>query len=259
LIAVRRSIPPSPCRPAPLLSVVRGVGSSFGSPTDGNEPVAFVGSAEVGSSNARPPHIKPERGQVCENGSPDGSVMDSEDVRHVLDDDEDGLKLANNASEVGPQRSLWMTEASKAPGCAVALARPAAGDAVDASEVRPSAGANVVSNNRIGPSSGKLTATPLIGFHEPGVPMARLRQPHIEQTGAGEQRADEHAGSPAHSSPSTWTRAASSWSSVRPHILHSAIGPPTFSLTSKVNGATASGTGLACRQNGHGHIVTGIG
>jgi hypothetical protein len=105
--------------------------------------------------------------------------MDREDIRHIFDRDERGTKLANNASEVGPQRSLRMSEAIATAGGTVALAGPAASDAVDGAEVVDSGGSDVISNSGIRPSPGEMAAPPFVGLDEPGVIVSCLREPGI--------------------------------------------------------------------------------
>ncbi|RAJ54892.1 hypothetical protein K388_05026 [Streptomyces sp. KhCrAH-43] len=65
--AVRRSMPPSPCEPAPFVSEVRGVGISR--PGVDEDALAAVGSADLGRCDTRPFRIEPEDGQVAKNGS----------------------------------------------------------------------------------------------------------------------------------------------------------------------------------------------
>jgi hypothetical protein len=101
--------------PLPYLWPAFSPSDTLGVGSNGDDPVTAVRGAEGGSGNTVPRHVKPERGQVPENGSPDGSVMESEDVRHVLDDDVAGSKLANDSSELGPESSLRMSEASPLP------------------------------------------------------------------------------------------------------------------------------------------------
>lgn len=89
LTTVRRSGPPVPCTPGPLVSEVRGVGSSaittFGRPSSKPRPLesrargvgrpgedeqalAAVGSADLRRAYKAPLRIEPERGKVGEDG-----------------------------------------------------------------------------------------------------------------------------------------------------------------------------------------------
>ena len=151
-------------------------------PSNGEDPVAAVRGADGGSGNAVPRHVIPERGQVPENGSPDGSVMESEDVRHVLDEHVSRHQLANDASELGPQSSLRVSEASPLPGGRCALAREAAGDAIDAGEVASADRADVVVNRAPWESSGEQSAPKLVGLDEPGVVMSGLVESGVEES-----------------------------------------------------------------------------
>lgn len=79
---VRRSMPPSPCTPGPLVSDVRGVGSSG----EEEEAVALVGSADLRRANSAPLRIEPEGGKVGE----DGVESESKVTADVLKDRDSG-------------------------------------------------------------------------------------------------------------------------------------------------------------------------
>jgi hypothetical protein len=106
--------------------------------------------------------------------------MESEDVRHVLDDDVAGSKLANDSSELGPQRSLRVSEASPLPRRRGSLAWEAAGDAVDGLEVVGADVSDVVVNRAPWPSSGEQGAAVGLTLDEPCVLVAGLVESGVE-------------------------------------------------------------------------------
>ena len=79
---VRRSMPPSPCVPAPFVSEVRGVGSNG----EEEEPLPLVGSADLRRAYKAPLRIEPEAGKVGE----DCVESESKVARDVLKDRESG-------------------------------------------------------------------------------------------------------------------------------------------------------------------------
>jgi hypothetical protein len=81
-----------------------GVGSN------GKDPVTAVRGTDGCCWYAIPRRVVPERGQRPENLSPDGSVVESKDVRHVLHEDVSGSKLANGSGHLSPQNGLGMVE-----------------------------------------------------------------------------------------------------------------------------------------------------
>ena len=151
--------------------------------SNGEDPVAAVRGADGGSGNAVPRHVIPERGQVPENGSPDGSVMESEDVRHVLDEHVSRHQLANDASELGPESSLRVSEASPLAGGRCTLAREAARDAVDRGEVAGADRSDVIVNRAPWESPGEQSAAPFVTLNEPGVVASGLVESGVEQAG----------------------------------------------------------------------------
>ncbi|MFF5788208.1 hypothetical protein ACFY8P_25005 [Streptomyces sp. NPDC012693] len=72
MTVVRRSMPPSPCVPAPFVSEVRGVGSNG----EEDEPAPLVGSADLRRRYNAPLRIEPEVGKVGEDvGKPKSKVV----------------------------------------------------------------------------------------------------------------------------------------------------------------------------------------
>jgi hypothetical protein len=92
------------------LSPAVGVGSN------GEDPVTAVRGADGSCRYAIPDDVVPERGQVPENLSPHGSVVESKDVRHVLHKHVTGSKLANGSAHLAPQNGLGMIEPVALPG-----------------------------------------------------------------------------------------------------------------------------------------------
>jgi hypothetical protein len=81
--------------------------------------------------------------------------MESEDVRHVLDDDVAGSKLANGSEHLSPQNGLGMIEPGLLAGARRALAREAAGDDVDSGNRVSSDGPHVVDDGDAGEPFGE--------------------------------------------------------------------------------------------------------
>jgi hypothetical protein len=125
--------------PAPirlLLPVTVGVGHK-------PEPVAAMGSADVGSSQHAPPTAIPERGQIGED-SPKSS---NKQRWAVLHEDEAGSNLAHNARELAPEPGACAADAGTGAGQADVLAGKAARNDVNtASERSAVKGANVIPN-----------------------------------------------------------------------------------------------------------------
>jgi hypothetical protein len=172
LVGLQRPPPPF-SRP----SAATGVGSN------GENPVTAVRGADGGSRYAVPRHVIPERGQVADHGSPDRSPMNSEDRGHVLHQHESGPKLANDSLELGPQRSLRVSETSPLPGGRCSLTREAAGDAVDGLEVVRADGPDVIVNRAPWESPREQPAAELVTLDKPGMLEPGLMEPDIEKPG----------------------------------------------------------------------------
>jgi hypothetical protein len=110
--------------------------------------------------------------------------MERADRRHVLDGDVARSKLANDASELGPESSLRVSEASPLPGAACALAGESADDPVNRGEGRGAGGADVIVNRDAWPSSVEQSAAELVTLNEPGVPDSCLVESCVEQASA---------------------------------------------------------------------------
>lgn len=95
-------------------------------------------STDCGCGQNIPNDIEPERGQVCENASPQRAFRLSWSCRHgeqvvdVLDEAVARSKLTDDSPHLAPQNSLGMVEAVALACRAGALAGEASGDKVDA-------------------------------------------------------------------------------------------------------------------------------
>jgi hypothetical protein len=108
---------------------------------------------------AIPDRVVPERGQVPENLSPDGSVSDSKEVRHVLHEHVAGSKLANGSGHLAPQNGLGVIEAVAEPGGRGALAGEAAGD--EGRSLGPNVNcSDVVVDGHAGPAESEDLSSP---------------------------------------------------------------------------------------------------
>jgi hypothetical protein len=166
-----------------------GVGSN------GDEPVTEVRGAEGCRWKTVPLDIEPERGQVPENLSPDGSISDSKEVRHVLHDDESGSKLANGSAHLAPQNGLGIVEAVALACGARSLARDAAGDDGNSLGAISSNCSHIVEDPDPRPSSTEKLAAERVDLAEPPVLEPGKSESEIEQAAATEERSDIHVSS----------------------------------------------------------------
>lgn len=164
-----------------------GVGSN------GEDPVTEVRGADGCCRYAIPDRVVPERGQVPENFSPDGSVVDSKDVRHVLHEDVAGSKLANGSGHLAPQNGLGVVEPVAESGGAGSLAGEPAGEEINGPA--PSADcSNVVVSNSARESLGEDSLTsPLIGLADPRwLVEASEHEAEVEHSRSGEDASMPH-------------------------------------------------------------------
>lgn len=173
---------------APLTSVPLAVRAS-GEGSNGDEPVTEVRGTEGCCRNAIPDDIHPERGQVPDNLSPDGSIPDSKEVRHVLHEDVSRSKLANGSEHLAPQNGLGMIEPVELACRARALAGESAGDDVDSNSVN-SDGSDVVVASDSGPPLGEQITSPRVDFAEPFVLKSGEVQAVGEEAAPVEESAD---------------------------------------------------------------------
>jgi hypothetical protein len=163
-------------------SCVVGVGNS-----DGEDPIAEVRGTEGCRGKAIPLDTEPERGQLPDHLSPDGSVMESKDVRHVLHEHVAGSKLANGSSHLSPQNGLGVVEPVSLASRRSALAGEPSGDDVDTSNSVSSDESHVGDDRHAGPTSLEDFASPRIELAQPFVPQPGAVQPVGEQAAAVEQ------------------------------------------------------------------------
>ena len=121
--------------------------------------------------------------------------MENKEVRHVLNDDVAGSKLANGSGHLSPQNGLGMSEALSPPGGRGSLARETADNDVDSSNsVRPFGSRSDVSDIAVDGDSGPalLEDRPPegVGLCEPGVLEPGEVEPVVEQADAGEEGSD---------------------------------------------------------------------
>lgn len=160
--------------------------------SNGEHPVTEVRGADGRRRNTVPLDVIPERGQVPENLSPDGSIVESKDVRHVLHEHVAGSKLANGSGHLSPQNGLRMVEPVLLAGGADALAGEASGDELD-SLGRSSANCpDVIEDGHPGPTLLEDAAPPRVDLAEPGVLDAGEVQAVGEQADSVEESTGDH-------------------------------------------------------------------
>lgn len=162
--------------------------------SNGEDAVTAVRGADGCRWDAVPFDIEPERGQRSEYFSPDGSVVESKEVRHVLHEDVDRSKLANGSGHLAPQNGLGVLEPVALAGGRGALAREPTGDEVDGLDGAGSDGANVVASNSARESPGEDdVASPVVPLADPcGFGEAGQDEAVVEEPDAGEEAAMAH-------------------------------------------------------------------
>lgn len=130
-----------------------GVGQSLSSgvgPSEDEDPLASVGSSDVGCANTRPRRIEPECGKIGEH------VVEAatNEPANVLEEHELGAQLVDASGELVPQSgSLAVCEPSTSSCIADVLAGKAADDGVDARHRLPSNRSNVGHHAKIATGS----------------------------------------------------------------------------------------------------------
>lgn len=157
---------------------------AVGVASNGNDAVTEVRGAEGCRWKAVPLDIEAERGQLPDNLSPDGSIVESKDVRHVLHEHVSGLQLANGSGHLAPQNGLGVVHPVALADGAGALAGEAAGDDVDSNSVSASELSDVGVDDGTGESPREEFAAEGDGFAEPCVAQSGLVQPEVEQSAA---------------------------------------------------------------------------
>jgi hypothetical protein len=137
--------------------------------SNGEDPRTAVGGADGCRWKHVPLDIEPERGQVPENFSPDGSIVESKEVRHVLHDDVSGSKLANGSGHLAPQNGFGVSETGELSERADALAGEASGDNVNRLSGSGSDRSHVVKDGHSGPTLLEDRSPPGVALAEPAV------------------------------------------------------------------------------------------
>jgi hypothetical protein len=102
------------------------------------DALSAVGRTDIGSANARPRRVIPERGQVSQDLGKRSSSVDSKETWDVLHEDVSGSQLANDTGELGPEPARVALALAAASG-GDRLAGEASNDEVNASvSVTPS-------------------------------------------------------------------------------------------------------------------------
>jgi hypothetical protein len=152
-----------------------------------------VRSTEGCCWKAVPADTEPERGQVPDHLSPEGAVVESKDVRHVLHEDVAGSKLANGTGHLSPENGLGMFEPGLSAGDRRALAGEAPGDDVDAGNSVSSDESYVGDDGDAGEAKLEEAAAEGVDLAQPGVLQPGSVQAVGEQAAAVEESADrEH-------------------------------------------------------------------
>lgn len=161
--------------------------------SNGEDPVTQVRGADGSRRYAIPLDIEPQRGQVPKNLSPEGSAVESKEIRHVLQQDVAGSKLANGSGHLAPQNGLGMAEPGLEPGRTGPFAGEPSGDEVDGLGGDPTNSSNVGENRTPWEPPLEHAPSPRVGLTTP----AQVSQPgevqaDVELSGAGEQGAMGH-------------------------------------------------------------------
>jgi hypothetical protein len=120
--------------------------------------------------------------------------MEGEKVRHVLDEDVSGSKLANGAPHLSPQNGLGVPESLTLARGRRALAGEAAGDDIDSSSRSCSDGSDVVEDGDAGEALFEDGSTPGVDLAEPGMLEAGEVETEGEQSDSVELAADGEGG-----------------------------------------------------------------
>jgi len=106
-------------------------------------PLAQMGRADIGSSQHSPSRIKPQRGQVSE----DGAKSANNEHWRVFHEDESGSYFADDSRHFHPESAAFSSDAGPFAGCGYVLARKPARYHVNNASPRSSVkGANFIPN-----------------------------------------------------------------------------------------------------------------
>lgn len=123
---MRELLPPA--FDTPLL---RGVGKKGRDP----KSISDMGGAKVGSVNAMPDCIIPERGQVTEHSGEPSTVGSRNEFWHVLHDRDFGSKFANKPRELSPKTGAFAINARSLASLGQVLTGKTATDGIDCDSV----------------------------------------------------------------------------------------------------------------------------
>jgi hypothetical protein len=196
------------------LPVTVGVGQ----PGEDEDPVALVGGADVGCSQATPLRIEPERGQVAENRS----QAPSKETRDVLQHQVAGSKVANASGNLRPQPPRVVLGPAGA-GVGDGLAGEPGGHN---GNWRDSGIVDLLKVAEVGdggPPLGEHPGAVGVGLGLPGDPGAVVLKRQVQPADAGAQAPGSAAGEqPGHArppsaswvGPAAWASAGGRWVSV---------------------------------------------
>lgn len=136
--------------------------------------------------------MKPERGQVSENLSPDPSFpesrgSESKEIRDILHKDVAGSKFANETELLFPQNGFGVLESVALTGGAASLAGETSSDSVDRGKLVCSKVSDVFVEDGVGESLGEdFFSSPVVEFADPGVLDVGKAEPERELSGTSE-------------------------------------------------------------------------
>lgn len=116
--------------------------------------------------------------------------MEGEKVRHVLDEDVSGSKLADGPEHLAPQNGLGVAESLTLACGRRALAGEAAGDDIDGSSTSCSDCSDIVEDGDAREAEFEDRSSPGVGLAEPGMLEAGEVQAVGEQSAAVELSSD---------------------------------------------------------------------
>lgn len=180
---LRELLPPALDTP-----LFRGVGKKGRDP----KSIADMGGAKVGSLEAMPDRIVPERGQVSEHPGEPSTVGSRKQLWNVLHDREAGSKLANKARIFSPEAGALPINARSLTSLGQVLAGKTPADCVNGNAIgsKPVCGkiADVMVAGNLRPVFGKDAARELFDLAErDGLEPAGALQTEREPANAAEQ------------------------------------------------------------------------
>lgn len=194
-----------PAFDTPLL---RGVGKKSRDPNS----ISDMGGAKVGSLNAVPDCIIPERGQVTEDASEPCAAGSRKQLWNVLHDRDAGSKLANKSGVLSPQAGAFAINSRSAASLGKVLARETARNDIDGNSIGSKSlcgeSADVVIARHLRPMFRQHGAGEFLDFAErDGFEAARSFQPEAEPTNSAEQIQQAKLCRTHYATPPCWTAA----------------------------------------------------